>query len=79
MYSPLVHFVSQKTFSFAESLDGKEIQDMERRFLMNWKASRAAKKKNSERMTDEHAAYLQFCKQINQLLHAYLKFTEIIE
>ncbi|XP_023776708.1 protein phosphatase 1 regulatory subunit 42 isoform X2 [Cyanistes caeruleus] len=43
-----------------ESLDGKEIQEMERRFLINWKASRAARKKNNERMTDEHAAYVQF-------------------
>lgn len=50
-------------FSFAESLDGKEIQEMERRFLMNWKASRAARKKSNERMTDEQAAYVQFCKQ----------------
>lgn len=63
MYSPLVHFVSQKMFSFAESLDGKEIQEMERRFLMNWKASRAARKKSNERMTDEQAAYVQFCEQ----------------
>ncbi|NXN86868.1 PPR42 phosphatase, partial [Bombycilla garrulus] len=38
-----------------ESLDGKEIQEMERSFLINWKASRAARKKNNERMTDEHA------------------------
>ncbi|NXC95612.1 PPR42 phosphatase, partial [Certhia familiaris] len=43
-----------------ESLDGKEIHEMERRFLMNWKASRAARKKSNERMTDEHAAYVQF-------------------
>uniref|UniRef100_A0A663E7T5 Protein phosphatase 1 regulatory subunit 42 n=1 Tax=Aquila chrysaetos chrysaetos TaxID=223781 RepID=A0A663E7T5_AQUCH len=55
-----------------ESLDGKEIKDMERQFLMNWKASKAARKKNKERMTNEHAAYLHFCKQTNQLLHAYL-------
>ncbi|XP_048143201.1 protein phosphatase 1 regulatory subunit 42 isoform X1 [Corvus hawaiiensis] len=43
-----------------ESLDGKEIQEMERRFLMNWKASRAARKKSNERIIDEHAAYVQF-------------------
>ncbi|XP_053813910.1 protein phosphatase 1 regulatory subunit 42 isoform X1 [Vidua macroura] len=43
-----------------ESLDGKEIHEMERRFLMNWKASRAARKKSNERMTDEHAAYVEF-------------------
>ncbi|NWV01177.1 PPR42 phosphatase, partial [Upupa epops] len=29
-----------------ECLDGKEIKDMERQFLMNWKASKAARKKN---------------------------------
>ncbi|NXJ95716.1 PPR42 phosphatase, partial [Corythaixoides concolor] len=43
-----------------ESLDGKEIKEMERQFLMNWKASKAARKKNKERMTNEHAAYLCF-------------------
>uniref|UniRef100_A0A8B9S2H4 Protein phosphatase 1 regulatory subunit 42 n=1 Tax=Accipiter nisus TaxID=211598 RepID=A0A8B9S2H4_9AVES len=43
-----------------EFLDGKEIKDMERQFLMNWKASKAARKKNKERMTNEHAAYLHF-------------------
>ncbi|NWH96358.1 PPR42 phosphatase, partial [Aegithalos caudatus] len=43
-----------------ESLDGKEIQEMERRFLINWKASRASRKKSNERMTDEPAAYVQF-------------------
>ncbi|KFV51141.1 Protein phosphatase 1 regulatory subunit 42, partial [Tyto alba] len=32
-----------------ESLDGKEIKEMERQFLMNWKASKAARKKNKER------------------------------
>ncbi|XP_009951436.1 PREDICTED: LOW QUALITY PROTEIN: protein phosphatase 1 regulatory subunit 42 [Leptosomus discolor] len=45
-----------------ESLDGKEIKEMERQFLMNWKASKAARKQkknpNQERMTNEHAAYL---------------------
>ncbi|NWW79497.1 PPR42 phosphatase, partial [Climacteris rufus] len=54
-----------------ESLDGKEIKEVERQFLVNWKASRAARKKSYERMTDEHAAYVQFCKQTNQLPHAY--------
>ncbi|CAN8183936.1 unnamed protein product [Coccothraustes coccothraustes] len=43
-----------------ESLDGKEIQEMERRFLINWKASRAARKKSNERMTDEQAANVEF-------------------
>ncbi|XP_064301506.1 protein phosphatase 1 regulatory subunit 42 [Phalacrocorax carbo] len=43
-----------------ESLDGKEIKEMERQFLMNWKASKAARNKNKERMTNEHAAYLHF-------------------
>lgn len=66
-------------FSFAEYLDGKEIHEMERRFLINWKASRAARKKSNERMTDEHAAYVQFCKQTNWSLHAYLKVREIIK
>ncbi|KFQ55770.1 Protein phosphatase 1 regulatory subunit 42, partial [Nestor notabilis] len=32
-----------------ESLDGKEIKEMERQFLMNWKASKAARKTNKER------------------------------
>ncbi|XP_025932802.1 protein phosphatase 1 regulatory subunit 42 isoform X6 [Apteryx rowi] len=44
-----------------ESLDGKEIKEMERQFLLNWKASKGARKKNKERMTNEHAAYLGFC------------------
>ncbi|XP_055656972.1 protein phosphatase 1 regulatory subunit 42 isoform X2 [Falco peregrinus] len=43
-----------------ESLDGKEIKDMERQFLMNWKAFKAARKKNKERMTNEHTADLHF-------------------
>ncbi|XP_066061171.1 protein phosphatase 1 regulatory subunit 42 isoform X3 [Chamaea fasciata] len=43
-----------------EFLDGKEIKEMERRFLINWKASRAARKKNNERMTDEPTAHVQF-------------------
>ncbi|XP_063249098.1 protein phosphatase 1 regulatory subunit 42 isoform X2 [Prinia subflava] len=43
-----------------EYLDGKEIKEMERRFLLNWKASRAARIKNNERMADEHAACVQF-------------------
>ncbi|KAJ7411974.1 hypothetical protein WISP_99740 [Willisornis vidua] len=42
-----------------ESLDGKEIKEMERQFLMNWKASKTARKKSGERMTDEHAANVQ--------------------
>ncbi|XP_030300553.1 protein phosphatase 1 regulatory subunit 42 [Calypte anna] len=43
-----------------ESLDGKEIKEIERQFLMNWKASKAARNKNKERMTNEHAVYLHF-------------------
>lgn len=66
-------------FSFAESLDGKEIKEMERRFLINWKASRAARKKSNEGMTDELAARVQHCKQTKQLLHGYLKLTKIIK
>ncbi|KFQ19268.1 Protein phosphatase 1 regulatory subunit 42, partial [Merops nubicus] len=31
-----------------ESLDGKEIKEMERQFLINWNASKAAKKKKGE-------------------------------
>lgn len=60
-------------FCFSESLDGKEIQEMERRFLMNWKASRAARKKSNERMTDEQAAYVQFCKQNESIISYLLK------
>ncbi|NXL87681.1 PPR42 phosphatase, partial [Alectura lathami] len=37
-----------------ESLDGKEIKEMERQFLMNWEASRAARKKSKGRMANEH-------------------------
>ncbi|XP_068788674.1 protein phosphatase 1 regulatory subunit 42 [Struthio camelus] len=44
-----------------ESLDGKEIKEIERQFLMNWKASKGARKKNKEGMTNEHAACLGFC------------------
>ncbi|XP_065608345.1 protein phosphatase 1 regulatory subunit 42 [Cyrtonyx montezumae] len=43
-----------------EYLDGKEIKEMERLFLMNWKASKAARKKSKGRMTNEHADYLHF-------------------
>ncbi|NXG61157.1 PPR42 phosphatase, partial [Hemiprocne comata] len=43
-----------------ESLDGKEIKELERQFLVNWKASKAARKKNKERVTNEHAVYLHF-------------------
>ncbi|XP_043395481.1 protein phosphatase 1 regulatory subunit 42 isoform X1 [Chelonia mydas] len=44
-----------------ESLDGKEIKDIERQFLMNWKASKASRKKSKEEsMTNEHAAYPHF-------------------
>ncbi|NXH17551.1 PPR42 phosphatase, partial [Bucco capensis] len=41
-----------------ESLDGKEIRDMERQFLMNWKASKAARRKSKDTLTKEHAASL---------------------
>ncbi|NXN24042.1 PPR42 phosphatase, partial [Nycticryphes semicollaris] len=43
-----------------ESLDGKEIKEMERRFLVSWKASKAARKQNKDRMTNEHTVDLQF-------------------
>uniref|UniRef100_A0A8D2IXC7 Protein phosphatase 1 regulatory subunit 42 n=1 Tax=Varanus komodoensis TaxID=61221 RepID=A0A8D2IXC7_VARKO len=44
-----------------ESLDGKEIKEMERQFLMNWKASRDARKKNrAESMMNEHSSYSHF-------------------
>ncbi|NXS53781.1 PPR42 phosphatase, partial [Brachypteracias leptosomus] len=43
-----------------ESLDGKDIKETERQFLMNWKASRAARQKPKERVASEHAAYLHF-------------------
>uniref|UniRef100_A0A8B9TG66 Protein phosphatase 1 regulatory subunit 42 n=1 Tax=Anas platyrhynchos TaxID=8839 RepID=A0A8B9TG66_ANAPL len=44
-----------------EFLDGKEIKEMERQFLMNWKASKAARKKSRGRMTNEPADYQHFC------------------
>ncbi|XP_020668651.1 protein phosphatase 1 regulatory subunit 42 [Pogona vitticeps] len=44
-----------------ESLDGKEIKEMERQFLMNWKASRDARKKNrAESMTNDHSSFSHF-------------------
>ncbi|NXW59611.1 PPR42 phosphatase, partial [Eurystomus gularis] len=43
-----------------ESLDGKDIKEVERQFLMNWKASKAARKKTKEQTANEHAAYLHF-------------------
>ncbi|XP_017668046.1 PREDICTED: protein phosphatase 1 regulatory subunit 42 isoform X1 [Lepidothrix coronata] len=43
-----------------ESLDGKEIKEMERQFLMNWQASKTARKKSNERMTDERTVSVQF-------------------
>ncbi|NWI58062.1 PPR42 phosphatase, partial [Calyptomena viridis] len=43
-----------------ESLDGKEIKEIERQFLMNWKASKTTREKHNERMTGEYAAYVQF-------------------
>ncbi|XP_062985932.1 protein phosphatase 1 regulatory subunit 42 [Elgaria multicarinata webbii] len=44
-----------------ESLDGKEIKEMERQFLMNWKASRDARKKSrAGSMMNEHASYSHF-------------------
>uniref|UniRef100_A0A8D0G5Y3 Protein phosphatase 1 regulatory subunit 42 n=1 Tax=Sphenodon punctatus TaxID=8508 RepID=A0A8D0G5Y3_SPHPU len=40
-----------------ESLDGKEIKEMERQFLMNWKASKDSRKKSKEEsMMNEHGA-----------------------
>ncbi|XP_068018611.1 protein phosphatase 1 regulatory subunit 42 [Melanerpes formicivorus] len=43
-----------------ESLDGKEIKEVERQFLMNWQASRAARRKAKERMTNGSAACQHF-------------------
>ncbi|NXC39975.1 PPR42 phosphatase, partial [Penelope pileata] len=43
-----------------EYLDGKEIKEMERLFLMNWKASKAARKNSKGRITNEHADNLRF-------------------
>ncbi|XP_053105731.1 protein phosphatase 1 regulatory subunit 42 isoform X2 [Hemicordylus capensis] len=44
-----------------ESLDGKEIKEMERQFLMNWKASREARKKNKAESTmNENSSYSRF-------------------
>ncbi|OXB55152.1 hypothetical protein ASZ78_001383 [Callipepla squamata] len=57
-------------FSLTEYLDGKEIKEMERLFLMNWKASKAARKKSKGRMTNEHADYLHFCKETNHFVTA---------
>lgn len=57
-------------FSLAEYLDGKEIKEIERVFLMNWKASRGVRKKSKGRMTNEHADYLHFCKQTNHFMTA---------
>ncbi|XP_069477242.1 protein phosphatase 1 regulatory subunit 42 [Ambystoma mexicanum] len=43
-----------------EILDGKEIHDMARQFLMNWKASKDAKKKSKPAITmTEHTVYPQ--------------------
>ncbi|NXU51051.1 PPR42 phosphatase, partial [Turnix velox] len=49
--------VQSRTLEF---LDGKEIKEMERRFLVNWKASKAARKQSKERMTNERAVSLHF-------------------
>ncbi|KAM3840946.1 protein phosphatase 1 regulatory subunit 42 isoform 1-T1 [Vipera latastei] len=44
-----------------ELLDGKEIKEMERQFLTNWKASRDARKKNKvESFINEHSSYSHF-------------------
>ncbi|XP_052560355.1 protein phosphatase 1 regulatory subunit 42 isoform X1 [Tympanuchus pallidicinctus] len=43
-----------------EYLDGKEIKEIERVFLMNWKASKGVRKKSKGGMTNEHADYLHF-------------------
>ncbi|XP_030046027.1 protein phosphatase 1 regulatory subunit 42 isoform X2 [Microcaecilia unicolor] len=40
-----------------ESLDGKEIQELARQFLMNWKASKDAKKKIKETMINDQLLY----------------------
>jgi hypothetical protein len=50
--------------SSPEFLDGKEIKDMERQFLMNWKASKDAKKiskKRRSRSEDASNSYISKC------------------
>ncbi|XP_052574034.1 protein phosphatase 1 regulatory subunit 42 isoform X2 [Peromyscus californicus insignis] len=47
-----------------EFLDGKEIKEMERKFLMNWKASKDAKKtskKKNSKSEDPSNSYLRIC------------------
>lgn len=52
----ILHFKHMYCFSL-EFLDGKEIKNMERQFLMNWKASKDAKKtskKKNSKNEDTH-------------------------
>ncbi|KAG8513894.1 Protein phosphatase 1 regulatory subunit 42 [Galemys pyrenaicus] len=49
-----------------EFLDGKEIKNMERQFLMNWKASKDAKKINKKRnIKNEDGSNLYISKQLH--------------
>lgn len=47
-------------FFSLEFLDGKEIKNMERQFLMNWKASKDAKKisKKNSKIEDASKSYI---------------------
>ncbi|GAB1284791.1 Protein phosphatase 1 regulatory subunit 42 [Apodemus speciosus] len=52
----------QLSLSMLEFLDGKEIKDLERQFLMNWKASKDAKKiskKRRSRSEDASSSYIR--------------------
>nr|DBA24231.1 TPA: hypothetical protein GDO54_011919 [Pyxicephalus adspersus] len=44
-----------------EILDGKEIKEMARQFLVNWKASRDARRKSREENMDGRLVYQQLC------------------
>ncbi|NXR07611.1 PPR42 phosphatase, partial [Semnornis frantzii] len=52
-----------------ESLDGKEIKEVERQFLLNWEASRAARRKPRERRTKGSTACQCPCKHTTPLPH----------
>nr|XP_042126623.1 protein phosphatase 1 regulatory subunit 42 isoform X2 [Peromyscus maniculatus bairdii] len=57
-----------------EFLDGKEIKDMERQFLMNWKASKDAKKtskKKSSNSEDPSSSYLSNFETIHHIVPVY--------
>ncbi|MEE6463827.1 hypothetical protein FKM82_006065 [Ascaphus truei] len=51
-----------------EILDGKEIKEMARQFLVNWKASKDTKKKNKEENTIGQLVYPQLCELCISLL-----------